>query len=133
MSGRAPSAITSSFSGLAEVEKLPGAMFVIDTKREQIAVREAIRLNIPIVAICDTNADPDTITHPIPGNDDAIRSVRLLTSLITDSIAAGRRRFEVEQKPIEPIPKGAPGESDNVAAAGVSNPDSPSSSNVQKG
>ena len=65
--------LEESFSGLADLEKLPGCMFVVDIKREEIAVREANRLNIPIVAICDTNADPDLITYPIPGNDDAIR------------------------------------------------------------
>ena len=85
--------LEESFSGLADLMKLPGCMFVIDTKREEIAVREAHRLSIPIVAICDTNADPDTITHPIPGNDDAIRSIRLLTSLVADHITAGRKRF----------------------------------------
>ena len=124
--------LEASFSGLASVDKLPGCLFIVDIKREEIAVKEANRLNIPIVAICDTNADPDLIAYPIPGNDDAIRSVRLLTSLVTESILAGRRRFEVEQKPIEPI-KGGPGDSEDVAQAGVTIDDSQSPSNVQKG
>ena len=115
---------------MASVDKLPGCLFIVDVKREEIAVKEANRLDIPIVAICDTNADPDLIAYPIPGNDDAIRSVRLLTSLITESILAGRRRFEVEQKPVEPIQKGEP--SEDVEAAGVSNHESESSGDVKK-
>ncbi len=93
------------FAGLATLEKLPGCLFIIDIKREEIAVREAIRLNIPIVAVCDTNANPDLITHPIPGNDDAIRSIKLFASTITDSIIAGRRRFETDsQAAAAPVP-----------------------------
>ena len=89
------------FEGLVELDKLPGCLFVVDIKREEIAVREANRLNIPIVAICDTNADPDLITFPIPGNDDAIRSIKLIVSLAADSVIAGRRRFEVAQVPAQ--------------------------------
>ena len=84
--------LEGSFSGLAEMERPPGGLFVVDTKREEIAVREANRLDIPVVAVCDTNADPDLIAYPIPGNDDAIRSIKFITSLIADSIVAGRRR-----------------------------------------
>jgi small subunit ribosomal protein S2 len=102
------------FSGLAELEKLPGCLFVVDIKREDIAVREANRLEIPIVAICDTNADPDLVTYPIPGNDDAIRSIRLITSLVADSLSSGRQRFEVQQQPaVQPLNQG---ESDGEAA-----------------
>ena len=86
------------FTGLAEVDRLPGCLFVVDIKREEIAVREANRLRIPIVAICDTNADPDLITHPIPGNDDAIRAIKLIVSVVTERILAGRRRFETSQQ-----------------------------------
>jgi len=80
------------FCGLAELTRPPACLYVIDPKREQNAVHEANRLNIPIVAICDTNADPDLIAYPIPGNDDAIRSIRLITGLVADSIVAGRHR-----------------------------------------
>ena len=80
------------FSGLADLDRKPACVFVIDPKREQNAVREANRLNIPIVAICDTNADPDLIQYPIPGNDDALRALRLLVSLAVESVIAGRRR-----------------------------------------
>ncbi len=89
------------FAGLAEMDRVPGCLFIVDTKREQIAVQEANRLNIPIVAICDTNADPDRIAHPIPGNDDAIRSIRLIVSLATESVIAGRRRFATQQETIK--------------------------------
>ena len=118
------------FAGLADVDRLPGCLFVVDIKREEIAVREANRLNIPIVAICDTNADPDLITYPIPGNDDAIRSIRLITSLAVESILAGRRRFEIEQRPASPAPDGEP----DTAAANATTPagDEPSR-HVQKG
>ncbi|MBI4596777.1 MAG: 30S ribosomal protein S2 [Candidatus Omnitrophica bacterium] len=90
------------FSGLAEMLKTPGGLFVVDTKREEIAVREANRLNIPVIAICDTNTDPDLISYPIPGNDDAIRSVRLMVSLVADAIATGwRRHLETVQQAAE--------------------------------
>ena len=87
------------FGGLSDMTRLPACLFVVDTKREDIAVREAKRLNIPVVAICDTNSDPDLIAYPIPGNDDAIRSIKLLTALVAERVIAGRRRFaEVERQ-----------------------------------
>jgi small subunit ribosomal protein S2 len=76
------------FSGVKDMGRLPGAVFVVDAKREIIAVREAHRLGIPIIAIADTNADPDLIDYPIPGNDDAIRSVSLICASMADSIEA---------------------------------------------
>lgn len=79
-------------SGVASLDRLPGCVFVIDPKREQNAVHEANRLGIPVVAICDTNADPDAIAYPIPGNDDAIRSIRLITTMAAEAILAGRQR-----------------------------------------
>ena len=85
------------FSGLASMDRTPGCLYVVDTKREDIAVREANRLGIPIVAICDTNANPDLIAYPIPGNDDAIRSIQLITSLVAEHVIAGRRRFALDQ------------------------------------
>ncbi len=81
-----------NFGGLAAVNQLPACLYVIDPKREANAVHEANRLNIPVVAICDTNADPDLIAYPIPGNDDAIRSIQLITLLIADSVVEGRRQ-----------------------------------------
>lgn len=77
--------------GIKDMNKLPGALFIVDPRKERIAVAEAHKLNIPIVAIIDTNCDPDEIDYPIPGNDDAIRAVRLLTGKIADAIIEGRQ------------------------------------------
>ena len=95
--------LEESFAGIAEMDRPPSGLFVIDIKREEIAVREANRLKIPIVAVCDTNSDPDLVAYPIPGNDDAIRSIQLLTTLVTDRVIAGRQRFESAQ-PVSPAP-----------------------------
>ncbi len=84
--------LEKNLAGIADMGKLPGAMFVIDAKNEDIAVKEANRLGIPVVAIVDTDSDPDLIQFPIPGNDDAIRSIKLLTSIITDSIIEGSQK-----------------------------------------
>ncbi|ACD96421.1 30S ribosomal protein S2 [Trichlorobacter lovleyi] len=75
--------------GIKNMNKLPGMMFVIDPKNEEIAVQEAKKLGIPVVAIVDTNCDPDMIDHVIPGNDDAIRAIRLLTAKIADAVQEG--------------------------------------------
>ena len=87
-------------SGIKDMTKLPGLVFVVDAKKEEIAVREANRLGIPVVAIADTNADPDQLTIAIAGNDDAIRSVSLITGVLGDEIEAARRE----------MPKGAAGQ-----------------------
>jgi small subunit ribosomal protein S2 len=78
-------------SGVERMSRLPGMVFVIDSRKEKIAVAEANKLDIPVVAIVDTNSDPDLITHPIPGNDDAIRSIRLITSAVADAAIGGRQ------------------------------------------
>lgn len=82
-----------NFEGIREMKEMPQAVFVIDPKREEIAVREARKLGIPIVGIVDTNCDPDLIDYPIPGNDDALKSIRLITSLIAEGIRDGRKEF----------------------------------------
>ena len=79
-----------NFAGITEMERLPGALFVIDPKREELLVKEANRLSIPVVAVTDTNCDPDVVDYVIPGNDDAIRSINLICRLIADSILEGR-------------------------------------------
>ncbi len=79
--------------GIKEMEKLPGAVFVIDSRKERIAVAEASKLGIPVIGIIDTNSDPDNIDYPIPGNDDAIRSIKLISSKIADSFIEGREIF----------------------------------------
>jgi small subunit ribosomal protein S2 len=76
--------------GIRNMDKLPGALFIVDVRREHNAVAEACRLNIPIVAIVDTNCDPEPITYPIAGNDDAIRSVRLILATVVQAISTGR-------------------------------------------
>jgi small subunit ribosomal protein S2 len=86
--------LDSNLGGIRAMNGLPGAIFVVDPKNEMIAVREGRRLNIPIVAIVDSNCDPDEIDYIIPGNDDAIRAIRLLTSRVADACLAGRARYE---------------------------------------
>ena len=90
--------LAKNLSGIKNMTRIPGLMFVIDSKKERIAVSEANKLGIPIVAIVDTNADPDVITVPIAGNDDAIRSVDLITKAMADSIVEARREAPVRQE-----------------------------------
>src|SRR6202142_3767862 len=78
-----------SLGGIRHMSKVPSAVWIIDTKKEHIAIAEARKLGIPIVAILDTNCDPDEVNYPIPGNDDAIRSVALLTRVVADAVADG--------------------------------------------
>jgi len=85
--------------GIKDMTKLPGALFVIDPRKERIAVAEARKLGIPIVAIVDTNCDPDEIDYIIPGNDDAIRAVRLLTSRMADAVLEGRQGEQLAPEP----------------------------------
>jgi small subunit ribosomal protein S2 len=94
-------------SGIKDMRGVPGAVFVLDTRIEHIAVQEANRLEIPVIAILDSNCNPDAITFPIPGNDDAIRSIKLITSRIADACIEGAhlrtQREEAEFKPIPPV------------------------------
>ncbi len=85
-------------AGVKDMGRLPGAVFVVDARREIIAVREAAKLGIPIIAIMDTNADPDLIDYPVPGNDDAIRSVALITKAIADTIEIARREVPEDDR-----------------------------------
>ena len=89
-----------NLEGIRDMQKLPDAIIVIDTTREAIAVAESVRLNIPTVAIVDTNADPSLVNYPIAGNDDAIRAIRIILQKLVDAIASGggesARREEVE-------------------------------------
>ena len=78
-----------SLGGIRDMSRVPSAIWVVDTKKEHIAVSEARKLGIPVIAILDTNCDPDEVTYPIPGNDDAIRSVSLLTRVVADAVADG--------------------------------------------
>lgn len=85
--------LEKNLGGIKEMTRLPGAIFVVDTHRENIGVLEANRLGIPVVAVVDTNCDPDLIDYPIPGNDDAIRAIKLITSKIADACIEGRQKF----------------------------------------
>jgi small subunit ribosomal protein S2 len=78
------------FSGIKEMNRLPGLMFMVDTKKEKIAVAEARRLGIPVLGVVDTNCDPDEVNYPIPGNDDAIRSIRLFARFVADTVLETR-------------------------------------------
>ncbi len=90
--------LDNSLGGIRNMRGLPGALFVVDPKNEAIAVREGRRLNIPIIAIVDTNCDPDVIDHVIPGNDDAIRSIRLITSRIADACIEGSKQYSEKKQ-----------------------------------
>jgi small subunit ribosomal protein S2 len=85
-------------AGVKDMGRLPGAVFVVDARREVIAVREASKLGIPIIAITDTNADPELIDYPVPGNDDAIRSVALITKALADTIEIARREVPEDDR-----------------------------------
>jgi small subunit ribosomal protein S2 len=117
-----------NLGGMQALERLPDAVFVIDTKKEQIAVSEARKLGLPVVAIVDTNCDPDEVDYVIPGNDDAIRSVSLVTRLIADALSEGRQEGreamvtratgpEIEPEP-EPVVEASPATPEPAAEAG---------------
>lgn len=88
--------LEKSLGGIKGMSRLPGAIFVIDPKNESIAVSEARKLGIPVVSVVDTNCDPDPIDHIIPGNDDAIRAIRLLASKMADAVLEGAQARELE-------------------------------------
>jgi small subunit ribosomal protein S2 len=94
-----------NFAGITEMERLPGAVFIIDPKREELLVKEANRLKIPVVALTDTNCDPEVVDYVIPGNDDAIRSISLISRLIADAIvqARGEEAVPASDRPLPPI------------------------------
>ncbi len=101
--------------GIREMDGLPDALFVIDPKKEYIAVKEAKKLGIPVVAIVDTNCDPEDIDHVIPGNDDAIRAIRLFTQKVADAVLEGYNLAEERFIGVED--KGEPSAADEVAVA----------------
>jgi len=114
-----------NLDGIVNMERLPSAIFVIDILRETISLHEAQRLNIPIIAIVDTNCDPDQVTYPLAGNDDAIRSIKLVTNVIANAIAEAQaelgRKYPAPPvaaaQPIEPaVPEPAPSAEQPAAA-----------------
>ncbi len=88
--------LLKNLGGIREMKNLPGALFVVDPRKEHIAIAEARNLGIPVVAIVDTNCDPDEVDYPIPGNDDAIRAVKLITSKMADAVLEGRQGEQME-------------------------------------
>lgn len=104
MMDREKAKLTSVLGGIEDMNRLPAALFIIDVKREHIAVAEAMRLNIPIFGIVDTNSDPTNVDFPIPANDDAAKSISIITKTITDAIAEGlqaRKREKDESDAIK--------------------------------
>jgi small subunit ribosomal protein S2 len=105
------------FQGIKDMELLPEALFVIDPRKEDIAVGEAKKLNIPVVAVVDTNCDPDQIDYVIPGNDDAIRAIKLFASRVSDAVLEGKNQFASTGVPmpmVESQPESAEGEISEV-------------------
>ncbi len=90
--------LMTALGGIKSMRKAPDALFVIDSRKEEIAVKEANKLGIPVVAPVDTNCDPDVILHKVPGNDDAIRAIRLFTNVIAEAIIEGRSVYEERQQ-----------------------------------
>jgi small subunit ribosomal protein S2 len=86
-----------TLGGIAEMPRLPGALYIVDLNREHIAVDEARKLGIPIIAMADTNVDPDLVDYPIPSNDDALKSIQLITSVISSAIAEGSKSRDIQE------------------------------------
>lgn len=99
--------LLKNLEGIRLMDRLPGALIVVDTKKEDTAVKEAKKLGIPVIALVDTNADPDIIEYPIPGNDDALKSITLIMTLITESIMDGRSQFLAGSRAKEEAEKAA--------------------------
>jgi len=101
--------LEKSLGGIKAMDRLPGTVFIVDTRKERIAVNEAKKLGIPSVGIVDSNCNPDDITYPIPGNDDAIRAIRLLSSRMADAVIEGRQEYEKHlQQQMEEEPPALP-------------------------
>src|SRR6266436_780725 len=90
--------LVHTLGGIKTMRKLPDALFIIDTIKEEIAVKEANKLGIPVVAVVDTNCDPDRIDYKIPGNDDAIRAIRLFCAAVAEAVIEGRNLYEERQR-----------------------------------
>ena len=97
--------LNANLGGVADMRRQPDAIFIVDLRKEQLAVREAFRLGVPVVGLVDTNCDPDEATYVIPGNDDAIRSCSLVTRVIADGIAAGKQKVTAEELQRRPAPE----------------------------
>ena len=100
--------LAKNLDGIRGMSRLPDAVFIVDTRHEQIAVDEARKLKIPVIGVVDTNCDPDQVEYVIPGNDDALRSIRLFAAGIADAVMAGRGMAEAANTPATPEPKSRP-------------------------
>ena len=112
--------LEANLGGVADMRRQPDAVFIVDLKKEALAVREARRLNMPVIALVDTNADPDEAEYVIPGNDDAIRSCSLVTRVIADAIKAGKQKVTAQEMARQPEPEPEPeAEAEATAEPGV--------------
>jgi small subunit ribosomal protein S2 len=138
--------LQQNLAGIREMGNLPDILFVVDSNKEAIAVKEARKLGIPVVAVVDTNCDPDEVDYVIPGNDDALRAIRLFTNKIADAVVEGRalaseqdfapEKVVTDETPLEDIPEYSqfdPNQLDQLMSEGLSDEDLPSMSLPRKG
>ncbi len=107
--------LEKTLGGIADMGRLPGALFVVDTNREHIAVDEARKLDIPVIAMLDTNCDPDLVDFGVPANDDAMRSIELVTAAVADAIAEGSRASEIERDAVKAEAETRQAEAEQIA------------------
>jgi small subunit ribosomal protein S2 len=138
--------LQQNLAGIKDMSNLPDILFVVDSNKEAIAVKEARKLGIPVVAVVDTNCDPDEVDYVIPGNDDALRAIRLFTNKIADAVVEGRalaseqdfapEKVVTDETPLEDIPEYSqfdPNQLDQLMSEGLSDEDLPSMSLPRKG
>ena len=109
--------LEANLGGIKEMKNLPGAMFVVDLKKEEIAVKEAKRLGIPVVGLVDTNCDPELVDYVIPGNDDAIRAIKLIASVIANAVIEAREGIAYDAEAAEAAAEAAAKEAEAKALA----------------
>jgi len=119
--------LEANLGGVADMKRQPDAVFVIDLKKEQLAVREAQRLGLPVIGLVDTNADPDEATYVIPGNDDAMRSCNLVTRVVADAVEAGKTKVSPAEMaaPAQPPQPAEPADEEDAAAPTEPEPPEP--------
>ena len=116
--GKERARLEKIFTGIKEMAQLPAAVYVVDTKKERIAVAEANRLGIPVIGVVDTNCDPDVVDFPLPGNDDAIRAIRIFTRFVSDTLLSSRLEAqEGADVAMAAVPEAAPPEASAAASA----------------
>ncbi len=113
--------LSKNLGGIKDMIDLPGALFVVDSSKEEIAILEAQKLNIPIVAVVDTNGDPENINYPIPGNDDAVRAIELFASKVSEAISEGKKE-RIEKGLLQDKKEEAPLEADQIPSPAEATP-----------